>query len=162
MALSYTTVARIRQQHPLIGSMTTLSSNQIFEFTTDAEAMINAKISKQYTVPVTDVSVPPLLTTIATDLSVYRILTQRVFTQERLKDSVWPDRFKEAQDILDEIADGKIALTEVDGSLVPTRSDVADVWSNTKDYEPTFTELGDLDHVVDPDKIDDLKGDRGL
>lgn len=162
MALSYTSVARVRSQHPLIGSMTTLSSAQTFTFCEDAEALVNAKIAPNYTIPATGSGVPPLLQSLATNIAVYYVLARRVFTQERLRDSGWPDRFKEAIDTLDEISTGKLKLVDTAGTLLGTRSDVHDVWSNKKDYRPTFDEHGDYDQIIDEDKIDDLEDDRGI
>ena len=159
---SYTSVNRIYQQLPAIGSMTTLSSAQVLTFVEDAENEINARLAPLYTVPVTGSGVPPILETLATNMAQYRILSRRVMTQEKLKESGWVDRFKEDSELLQKIADGGISLVDSSGTIIAGRTDQREVWSNTKDYLPTFTELGDLDQVQDPDKIDDLADERDL
>ena len=91
------------------------------------------------------------------------VLARRVFTQERMKESTWPQVFKEALGQLEEIAKGSIQLVGSDGTLVPTLSGNREMWSNTKDYHPTFVDgLSDLDQFHDPDKIDDLEDDKDL
>lgn len=157
----YTTVARIYDVLPRLETdVTDLTSAQIVGFIEDAEAEINAMVANLYTVPIA--GGPPLLRAVATDMALYRILSRRLFTQERLQNSVWPDRFKEAQDLLKEIASGKTPLVDSGGTLVGNRRDVARVESNTMNYHQTFSELGGLDHFIDPDKIDDLEDERDL
>lgn len=161
MPLSYTSVARIRMMYPLIASLTNVSSQQVALFAGDAEAHVNGVIARSYTVPATGAGVPPLLETIATDLAVYRIL-RRLFSQEKLKDSDWPGTFKAAEDQLDEIGSGKLLLLDASNAIITGRTDVAEVWSTTKDYDRTFTELHEFDQIVDQDKVDDLAADRGI
>lgn len=156
--MSYTTVDRIIEEYPMINSMTTVSSLSILNQISNAEAEINGRIARLYTVPVVDA---PQLTAIATDFTMYRIL-RRVFTQERLKNSDWPASFKDASDLLKDIASGKAHLTTSSGDLVAGRTDVSQVWTNKIDYEPTFDEHGRYDQIVDPDKVEDLEDDRDL
>ena len=161
MALNYTSVDRIYDLVPEIGSLHTLSSAQVVSaFATPAEAEIHGYIVRQYTVPVSPA--PDLLRSIADDLATYRILSRRVFTTEQLKASDWVERFKEALVLLKKIADGEVLLVDANGTLIAARTDVADATSNTKDYLPTFHEGGQMDQIVDPDKLDDLEDARSL
>jgi len=163
MALSYASVARVQTQLPAaVGSMSSLTSAAIVTFLEDAEALVNNRIASRYTVPATGTSVPPLLVSIATNIGIYYLLARRIFTQEKMKESAWPDVFKSAIDDLELIAKGDIKLTEADGTLIGARSDVAKAYSTSMTYLPTFHEGGDLDQVEDQDKIDDLNDERGL
>lgn len=160
MALNYTNVERIYDIEPKLSSISDLTSAQVVTFATDAEAEVNANLVRNYTVPVA--GTVPLLEAIATDIAIYRILSRRVFTQERLQDSGWVDRFKEARDMLSDLLKNKILLVDVNGKLITSRTDVAKVFSNVKSYLPTFHEAGTLDHVQDPNKIDDLIDERDI
>jgi phage gp36-like protein len=144
-----------------MGSLTTISSEVVSAlFIVQVEAMINAKISKLYSVPVA--GSPPLLEMIARDLSMYRILSRRVYPQERASNSDWPDRFKESMELLDQIANGEMTLLTSSGVAVSQLSTTGAVpWSNTSNYTPTFLDDGDdIGAVIDPDKQDDASGLR--
>lgn len=162
MALNYTSVARIYDLEPMIGSISDLTSSQIVTaFAEPAEAEINARIAKLYTVPVAGTT--PLLQAIADDISVYRILSRRVFTQDQLKDSVWPDRFKESMETLSGVAKGEIILVDSAGAVIGTLSNVAQAKTNVQNYLPTFHEGGTWeDQIKDQDKIDDELDARSL
>lgn len=155
----YTSVDRVLEQEPMLGSVTTLTSAHMFTFVQDAEAEVDATIALRYAVPVT--GEPPILRTVATDLAIYRIL-RRFYTQERLKDSVWPQAFKEARDTLKMLAEGSKLLVDTSGTLIAARSDVDEVWSSTEAYHPTFHEGPRGSHIVDEDKLEDIADERDL
>lgn len=162
MAVKYTTVARLYQHDPMIGSMTDLTSLQLADvFITDAEAEIDSWLVRSYTIPISVAGATfPMLTAIATDLALYGVFSQRIFTQEKLKDSTWPDRFKEARTMLEMLASGKMLLLDSSGTILGDRSDVAEVWSNTMGAIPTTSELDPEYSVVDPNKQEELASDR--
>ena len=157
---TYTDVSRCYATVPAVGSATSVQSNEMAFFIENAEGIINAKLAKLYTVPVLINSVaPPVLTAIATDLALYRALALRMFTQEQINKSVWPDRFKEAMELLDEIAAGEMLLV-ASGSVLETDSSRIKLESNTQGYTPTFNEDSFLQSTQDPDKLDDIANDR--
>ncbi len=161
MALKYTTVERIFDVEPMIGSLTDLSSGQIVTaFAEPAESQIDAAIVRNYDLPIS--GTVPLLQAIADDISIYRILSRRVLTSQQLKDSAWPDKFREAMEDLARISKGDVLLVDDTGNELTTRADLAQVSSNTKNYNPTFHEGSELDWVRDPNKIDDILSDRDL
>lgn len=161
MALAYTSVSRIFDLEPQLSSVTNLTSSQIVTaFAEPAEALINALISTNYDVPV--VGTVPLLQALADDISVYRILSRRIFTAQQLKRSVWPDKFKESLDTLNLVAKGQVRLVNSAGDFIASRSDVADVKTNVDTYHSTFHIGGQLDQVIDPDRIDDDLVERDL
>jgi phage gp36-like protein len=159
---AYTTVSRVYLADPQVGSVSDITSATIATvFIADAEAMIDSYLAKYYTTPVSVAGVTfPVLTAIATDITLYRILSHRVFTQERLKNSPWPDKFKEAIKWLEGIADGSITLVASDGSIAPDLQTNVEMWSNTRTYIPTMSELPEEQSNVDTIKIDDLESDR--
>lgn len=153
MALAYATVDKVYDIVPKLRGIPDLSSAQIVTFGEAAEATMNAALVKMYSLPFSDTI--PLLTTIANDLTCYRLLTQRVFTGEQLKDSPWPGRFREAMDLLMKVSNGEWPLVNSAGTMIAARTDVADLKSNTSDYNPKFFDSGsDLDQIPDPDKSD--------
>jgi phage gp36-like protein len=157
---SYSTVSLAYITLPDLGSVTTLTSAHITDALGQAQAYIDAKIVKAYALPLA-VEVP-LLQTLCTDLGIYRLLTRRLYTSERLQQSPWPDRYKEALAILDEIAAGEIPLVDSSGQLVEGRTDVAEVYSTNKNYVPTFSELPTGDHYIDSNKLEDEASRRDI
>lgn len=158
--VSYTTVSLMFVTLPDLGSVTTLSSLQLATFAGQGEALINAKISPMYSLPMT-VEVP-ILQAIATDIAIYNVLTRRLFTSKQLETSPWPDRYKESLSILDKIADGTIPLVTASGAVLGGRTDQAEVYSTTKDSVPTFWEGPTEDHIQDADKIESEADRRGI
>jgi phage gp36-like protein len=155
---SYTTVANVLEALPAVGSITNITSAVVCSFIGRSEALINAKVSKQYTLPIAgDV---PLLQTLSLDITLYNLLAKRIFAGEQLSKSPWPDRYKEALDVLDEIAAGTIPLLTSSGAIVTAGPGLP--WSSTMDYLPTMTEDDMTLSLVDSYKIDVIRGDRDL
>lgn len=157
---SLTTVENVKRTLPDIGSASTITSEQIAHFIGEAEAYINASIAHRYTVPVKkDV---PLLTQIATDLAIYRMLSRKVLKIPRASDEEWLDRYKESVSVLQQVARGEITLIDTSGNVLEQRTDVLPLDSNNRTYLPTFHEGDWTDMVQDEDKIDDTLDERGL
>lgn len=153
---------------PAIGSRTNIVSADMHNnFLVPAESIIDSRLARSYTLPITtecqcgDTCNVPILQTLATDLSLYRLLTQRVFTQEKKNESVWPDKFKAAMDLLDDIAEGKMELVDSTGGIVNERTDLSSVETSSENYEPTMTEDDSMFQKDDPDKISDIRSERG-
>ena len=153
----YTTVNKLLTTLPMVGSVTSISSADLAAFIDDADATINAKLAKQYTVPV---SGAPLLDSLAADIALARLLTRRVFTQEQANKSTWPDEYKKALDTLDDIASGKLALVTGSGTIIAATSNEGEVWSNTMDYVPTMNEDDPGTNYIDGDKLTGILDDR--
>lgn len=156
---SYSSVSDLYMLAPEVGSLTAMSSADVAGFGGKAQELVNAKIVKLYSLPLAATYAP--LQTITEDIALYYVF-RRLYTSERFNDSPWPDKYKEAMDLLDQIASGALSLVSSDGAIVAGRTDVVEVWSNTKDYIPTFSELGRLDQVQDDDKLDDEAARRDL
>lgn len=141
-----------------IASRTSITSEQMAYFATAADREINARIAKFYTVPVSSC---PLLETIATEIALQKMLQQRVFTMERRNDSDWPEKaFAHAWDTLKEIASGEITIVDSSGAVIAQSTNQVETWSNTMNYNPTFTEDNPLNSYIDDDKIDDIRDAR--
>jgi phage gp36-like protein len=126
-----------------------------------ADGLINSKISKRYTVPIT--TTPPLLASLSEDITVY--YTYRSFySQDNLNRSEYLEELKnEAASILDEIRDGKIDLVDINGSVIEENSSEATTGildSTTKDYQPFFDIDDSLNWAFDSDRLDDIKDNR--
>lgn len=148
----YTDLATVQKMAPDLvnnqGAPVTMLEQAIGE----AAAIIDGYISRRYTLPIT-VTVP-LLTTLATDIAVFRVLSSKPFSPaERSVDTNWPDRYREAIAILTKIAEGDMALVGVDGTVV-TANDNSRAWSTTMNYVPTFGESADQGFVVDRNKTE--------
>jgi phage gp36-like protein len=161
MALTYTTVSAMLAVEPLIASVTNLDSAQIVAIAERAEAEINASLARNYDLPLA--SAVPLIEQLATGYALYFVLSRRIFTQERLQDSVWPDRFKEDKETLAGIGSGALVLIDSAGAVIATTASQAQVRSNNSGYEPTYWDGGsELDQITDPDKVDDGRDDRDI
>lgn len=155
----YTTVS-LMMSMPDIGSNTTITSAHFCAFAEEAESEINARIAKTYALPISGPI--PLLQTLATDFAIYKTLSKRLYSAERMKGTTWPDRYKEIVETLKEIADGKLAMVDSSGAVIGARTDLNEVWSNNMDYPPTFHEGPIGDSVQYSDKIENELDRRDL
>ena len=157
----YTTFSAVMALEPMIGSLSDLSSSNLFtQFIMPVEGRINAELSRRYPVPIASGS--PILEGIASDMVVYRAL-RRAFSQDQLKDSVWPTAFKEAADLLQKIAEGKVLLVNSAGTTIDQGGTVASPVSNTQGYLPTFHEGGSwMDQIKDANRSDDELNNRDI
>lgn len=157
--VSYSSTTLMLTTLPELGSVTTLTSAHLTHYAGEAQAFIDARLVRNYALPLT--SEVPEVQRLATDIGVYFTL-RRLWTQERMNASVWPDRYKEATGQLDAIASGDVLLVTSSGSLLGARTDIGELSTTTMDYLPTFHEGPWTAQVQDPDKIDDTLDDRDL
>ena len=158
MGVTYTNVDRVFDTLPELKTDTELTSAHMVIFIEDAEALMNAKLRSKYAVPV--LGEVPLLTGIATDCSIYRVLSRRIFTAERLENSVWPDRYKECIEDLDALAKGELTLVDSAGTIINADTTAESFQSTTKGDHQTFWEGGDFEQIQDSDKITDERNRR--
>lgn len=157
----YTTVDRVIGTLPSIGSVTTLSSESIMTlFLEPTEARVNARLSKLYTVPVS--GNPPLLDHITREITCYLIMTRRLISGDQKISTQWPDRYKEAITMLDEISQGIMPLITGSGTAIqPLAAGAGVAWSNTMDYSPTFSDNADeWSSTIDDQKLADIDADK--
>jgi len=152
----YTTVAKVTDLFPKIKD-TQISSASIAFYINQAEAEINGRLAPQYSLPFS--TTPALIETIATELSLIKVL-DRFFTSEARSSNSWRDtRKKDAQNLLDGIANGSMSLINSSHTIINPRSDLHGIVSNTSEYTPTFSHLGEGSQEIDPDRLDDETDD---
>ena len=157
LPVSYTNASEMLKTLAEIGSISTINNSLMLHHAGRAEALINAKIAKRYSIPIAGQI--PLLETLATDLAIYNLLCSRIVIKE---EHPWFQRYKGAMVILDEIADGKLSLIDNTGEIQVGRTDVAECWSSSQGHVPTFWEGPDTLQIQDEEKIDDQATDRDL
>lgn len=155
--VSYTTVERIWLAFPPISSVTNLASAGTCQVAGDVQGEINGYIAKRYALPLTIESA--LLTALATNETVYRIVAQRQLIQfppvqqgRHPLQQLHIDYLK----TLEGIRDGEIELVGVDGEVVETNLSVLEVWSNTKEYRHTMDEGPVEEQSQDTQMLDDI------
>lgn len=151
--LSYTSVDRMLKKFPMISSVTTITSADLLMFAEDAEAEVNLHLAKLYAVPVPNS--PPILVSLATDIALFKVLSQRVFMQEAANKSSIPNRYEKALEVLGKIGDGEYQLVGSSGEIVAA-SNAGIAWSNTEGYRPTMNEGPVESLVVDLNKLADI------
>lgn len=118
----------------------------------DAEGLINAYLGAKY---VTPLAVEPLITRLACDLAIYKVLEDRASRVPEIADK----RYTDACSILGMLRDGKMVLTSASQSII-TSGDW-EAFGTTQDYHPVFSPvLRDVDQRADSDQIDADKADR--
>lgn len=157
LPVSYTNANEMLKTLAEIGSISTINNSLMLHHAGRAEALINAKIAKRYSIPIAGQI--PLLETLATDLAIYNVLCSRIVIKE---EHPWFIRYKDSLKILEEIADGKLSLVDATGVIQVGRTDVAECWSSSQNQIPTFWEGPDTLQIQDEDKIEDQATDREL
>lgn len=127
---------------------------------TRAESLINAKIAKRYSVPISPA--PPLLTALTEDITAYYTY-RSVYSQDnhnRLE--YFEELKKDAFATLEMIREGDVDLVNSAGSVIAERTDEADSIcdSNTKNYTPAFGVDDPLDWKFDDDLLDAIADER--
>jgi phage gp36-like protein len=157
LPITITSTGAVLNAQPLIASASAVTSSQIALHLGQAEAMVWGYTAKRYSTPISPV--PPLLESICIDLAVYGVLVKQAILANSLEDSPWPDRYKEALDLLKDVASGEIPLTTTSGALITQQGNYVSGFSTPK-YQPTFTELPFEFAYLDPDKAEALLAAR--
>lgn len=140
--MAYTTVANVQS---LLLGVATVDIKILY--LTMADNIINAKIGSRYTIPFT--TTPPIIETIATDLSAYYTM-RALFTNDSQNKSEWVASYKEAMKMLDDIADGKIPVVDISGNELAYK--VQSLQSSNEDYHPIF-DIDNIDNSVIDDNL---------
>jgi len=151
---TYTDYETIYHTLPDVG-LNGITPEQVSVAAGEAEAEINGNLAGRYSLPIG--SAVPLLTSIATDIAIYKILTSLPFTAEQPTGQLraaWLDRYRAAVAMLLRLASGDLALVDVAGALIAQAPGAGSAFSTTMNYVPTFGESADQGFTVDRDKID--------
>ena len=92
---------------------------------------------------------PAIIQSLSEDIAAYYVM-RGLYSGKMPSTNEWIDRYKEAKDILKQIAEGK---KQIEGITV----DVGAVQSSTKDYKRTFNESDETNWEIDSGKLEDLE-----
>lgn len=163
LAVTYATYADVvTNALPYIASGTNVSSAFVAAYIGRNQAKVDGALARRYTVPFGANSVPPLVNVITTELACYDLVAKSELASQGAPDSPWPDRWKEAMDLLEQLANGDMLLVMSGGGVIPQTTTQAATWSSTSAYQPTFSELDPALSVVDPNKLTDESDARNF
>jgi len=149
---NYSTVEKVLDLYPRVGSLSTVTSANIAFYIDQAENEINGHLVNGYTLPFS--STPPIIESLSTEYGLVKIL-QRFFTQEVGSDNAYvASRLESVMDYLTKINSGDIGLFTSSLELIPFNSGDT-IFSNTMEYNPTFTMLNPSLQQIDSDRLDD-------
>jgi phage gp36-like protein len=94
---------------------------------------------------------PAIIKSLAEDIASYYVM-RGLYSGKMPSTNEWIDRYKEAKETLEKIANG---ILQIEGITV----DMGAIQSSTKDYKRTFDERDETCWGPDPDKIEDLNND---
>ena len=117
-----------------------------------ADAEIRAAFSSDLLVALDALeTTPAIIKSLSEDIAAYYVM-RGLYSGKMPSTNEWIDRYKEAKDILKNIAEG---IRQIEGITV----DVGSIQSTTKDYKRTFDERDETNWKTDPDKLKDLAND---
>lgn len=151
----YTSFEDIKILFPKVSqtSLTAAQANGIF--ISKAENEIDGRLAVKYSIPFSSGAVPGLIKSMAQDLSFYYI-GRRFFTQTVKDKNPWIATYKEDVDeLIKSILDGDTVIVDNSGSIIDTRTDQSQIWSNTTEYKPTFDHRDQTLQRIDPDRLED-------
>ncbi len=130
-----------------------------------AFALINGKLAKRYEVPFgggthTALDIPPQIRQIAEEYVSFWTYRSS-FPKDSVVINEWTETLKEgAVADLEMLRNAEIDLVDVNGALITERGAASKIDTTTIDFKPTFDESNPLDWQIDPDKLDQLDGER--
>ena len=96
-------------------------------------------------------TVPAIIKSLAEDIASYYVM-RGLYSGKRPSTNEWINRYKEAKETLEKIAEGTL---QIEGIALK----VGIIQSSTKDYKRTFDERDETNWKTDPDKLEDLADD---
>ena len=117
-----------------------------------ADAEIRAAFSSDLLVALDALDpTPAIIKSLAEDIASYYVM-RGLYSGKMPSTNEWIDRYKEAKETLEKIAEGTL---QIEGITL----EVGTVQSSTKDYKRTFDERDETNWKTDPDKLEDLADD---
>jgi phage gp36-like protein len=149
-------LVRYRPIRTMIGSqdlkITSAEVTSVYVF--QAEAYVDAYLGSRYQVPFA--GKPPLITQITSDLAIFFMLAEKTPSVPDFMDA----RRQRADELLKQLADGELTIGSA--SLVTSAGD-SFAWSPNMGHTPVFSPvLGELDQLVDPDRVYADRDARGF
>ena len=117
-----------------------------------ADAEIRAAFSTDLLAALDALEVTPaIVKSLSEDISSYYVM-RGLYAGNTPSINAWIDRYKDAKEMLKDIAAGTRKIEEVD-------VEIGGVKSSTKDYKRTFDERDETNWAIDSDKLEDLAND---
>ena len=117
-----------------------------------AEAEIRAAFSSDLLAAIDALeTTPAIIKSLAEDIASYYVM-RGLYSGKMPSTNEWIDRYKEAKNLLEKIAEGTL---QIEGVTVK----VGAIQSSTKDYKRTFDERDETNWKTDPNKLEDLADD---
>jgi len=149
---TYTTVPKVYSLYPRVGSLSSVNSQAVDFYINQAENEINGYLVNNYTLPFS--STPPIIESISTEYALIKIL-ERFFTQEVQSENSWvAKRTDKVFDFLNKINSGELGLYTSSMDLITWNAGDT-IFSNTMEYNPTFTMLDETLQQIDSDRLQD-------
>jgi phage gp36-like protein len=160
---SETIIMSLMPQLPQTGSSGyAVMSALVAQAITDAEAEINGYLARRYNLPFS--TVPVQVRALANNLAQYYTYLN-AYSADNINRNNWSEgqstRYEIQLKKLEAIADGSMALTLTNGSLVLQASATSLVMSANKDYQPIFDLDTSTAWTLDSDRKDDISNGRG-
>lgn len=133
---------------------TNLDVDEVASFITQADGLIDAFLSRRYTVPIaaTPETTPRIVRDISATLALLDIIDRSPGTAE------WVVRkIERAQKLLEMLASGELGIPGV-----VELTTIGGIQSSTADYIPTFGVQPSLDETVDPQRAEDEADERDM
>lgn len=156
-ALSTTVLALV----PGISATDSATADALNAHIRRADDIINGKLARRYATPFTTTTIPPLVRTIAEDLT-SGFLFRSLYTRDSQNTNAWTeDLMKKAFELLDQIANYEIDITDTAGSLIAEINTGSRLDSSTENYAPVFDIDSETSHLIDADRLTDIDNRRG-
>jgi len=94
---------------------------------------------------------PDIVKSLAEDIASYYVM-RGLYSGKSPSNNEWIDRYKEAKDTLEKIAEGTFQIEGI-------ACDVNSIQSSTKDYKRTFDERDETNWSIDANKLGELDDD---
>jgi len=131
---------------------------------TRADALINAKVARRYSVPFA--TTPPLISSISEDIAKFYSYRQLYAqdgqnTAKRMEELLRPD-LDNAFALLEAIRNSELDLVDSSGALIAENTTLVDdqIESTNEGYTPIFDVDGPLDWNIDSERLADAKAAR--
>lgn len=136
-----------------------LDHDEIRTMIADADAVIDARLARLYTVPISvdPANAPPLLKMLSSTFALLDVFNRAKETPEWIT-----ARMVRCDALLADLASGAMALPGADGTPLAQSTAFDQAASTTSDYEPVFGGVPSMDEQYDPQRRADERTARGL
>ena len=140
----------------------TATATIITSHVTRSDALIDAKLSRRYSVPfaTTSTSTPPVITSISQDITAYYSYRSLFTRDSRQRFEYLDDFYATALKTLDDIALGVIDVVNTAGSVISERNSGNKVYSTTESWMPIFDVDDEMKWKFDSDRLTQINSDR--